>query len=565
MRRSGPRVLGFSGPRVRLAWLLAACLVAAGQVATAQQTTPPPATVESEFAAAAVQGETPAAPPATLKYANRPIVEFRAAVLGRAPAERATAARQLIKRLVDADTTGPVENRTVGPVMMVSIGGQDVFAVVPADVDTLTGETLASTATRAATSLQIAMAEVAEARRPRDLAGEILQVLLATAAFVAICWFLIKARTRLGDRFGGAATRKLQASKVADDELVRSSRIIEFVQRIVSAVVWGLVAFATYSWLTFSLRRFPYTRFWGESLREFLLSRLSLVVGAIIGALPGIFMVVVILLVTRFVARLVTLFFRAIQEGRLDVGWLYPETAIPTKKLIVMAVWLFGAAMAYPYVPGSDSEAFKGISLLTGLMLSLGSSGLIGQVMGGFTLTYSRALRRGDFVSVGDVQGTVTQLGTLSTKIRTVRNEDVTIPNQVVVSQIVTNYSRDVENGVFVGTDVTLGYDVAWRQVEALLLMAAGRTAGIRRQPAPVVRQAALQDAYIKYTLLFCLENPATRISTLAAVHGNILDAFNEYGVQITSPNYEADPTDRKIVPKDQWFAAPAKPSSNDR
>jgi len=186
-------------------------------------------------------------------------------------------------------------------------------------------------------------------------------------------------------------------------------------------------------------------------------------------------------------------------------------------------------------------------------------------VMGGFTLTYSRALRRGDFVSVGDVQGTVTQLGTLSTKIRTVRNEDVTIPNQVVVSQIVTNYSRDVENGVFVGTDVTLGYDVAWRQVEALLLMAAGRTAGIRRQPAPVVRQAALQDAYIKYTLLFCLENPATRISTLAAVHGNILDAFNEYGVQITSPNYEADPTDRKIVPKDQWFAAPAKPSSNDR
>ena len=114
-----------------------------------------------------------------------------------------------------------------------------------------------------------------------------------------------------------------------------------------------------------------------------------LVVNAILGALPGLFMVVIILLVTRFVARLVTLFFRAIQEGRLDVGWLYPETAIPTKKLIVMAVWLFGAAMAYPYVPGSDSEAFKGISLLTGLMLSLGSSGLIGQVMGGFTLTYS--------------------------------------------------------------------------------------------------------------------------------------------------------------------------------
>ena len=548
--------------RLRAAWLLAVCVVAAGQVAIAQQTTP--ATVENQVAAAAMQSDAPAAPAATLKYANRPIVEFRAAVLGRPPAERAIAARQVIDRLVEVNTLGPVETRSVGPIMMISIGGQDVFGVVPADVDTLAGDTLATTTSRAATNLQTALTEVAEAQRPSDLAWEILQVLLATAAFVAICWFLLKTRTRLAERFGGVASRRLHASKVADDEFVRSSRIIEFLQRIVSAVVWVLVLFATYSWLTFSLRRFPYTRFWGESLREFLLSRLSLVINAILGALPGLFMVVIILLVTRFVARLVTLFFRAIQEGRMDVGWLYPETAVPTRKLVVLAVWLFGAAFAYPYVPGSDSDAFKGISLLTGLMLSLGSSGIVGQVMGGFTLTYSRALRRGDFVSVGDVQGTVTQLGTLSTKIRTVRNEDVTIPNQVVVSQIVTNYSRGEEQGVFVGTDVTVGYDVAWRQVEALLLLAAARTERVRRQPAPVVRQAALEQAFIKYTLLFCLEDPTTRVPTLAAVHSNILDAFNEYGVQITTPNYEGDPTERKVVPKDQWFPAPAKPTGND-
>jgi len=551
--------------RLRAAWLLAVCVVAAGHVAIAQQTTPTPPTVESEFATAAVQTGTAAAPPATLKYANRPIVEFRATLLGRAPSERAIAARQVIDRLVDANTFGVVETRSVGPVMMVSIGGQDVFGIVPADVDTLAGDTLAAATSRAASSLRTALTEVEEAGRPSDLAWEILQFLIATAAFAAVCWFLVRGRAHLAERFGGVASRRLHASKVGDDEFVRSSRIIEFLQRIVSAVVWGLVLFATYSWLTFSLRRFPYTRFWGESLREFLLSRLSFVVSGILDALPGLFMVVVILLVTRFVARLVTLFFRAIQEGRIDVGWLYPETAVPTRKLVVLAVWLFGAAFAYPYVPGSDSEAFKGISLLTGLMLSLGSSGVVGQVMGGFTLTYSRALRRGDFVSVGDVQGTVTQLGTLSTKIRTTRNEDVTIPNQVVVSQIVTNYSRGEEEGVFVGTDVTVGYDVAWRQVEALLLLAAARTGGVRRQPNPVVRQAALEQACIKYTLLFCLEDPKTRIPTLAAVHRNILDAFNEYGVQITTPNYEGDPTERKIVPKDQWFPAPAKPTGNDR
>ena len=546
------------------AWLLAACVVAAGPVATAQQTTAKQAAVETELAAAAVQSDTRAGIPAVLTYANRPIIQFRAVVFDRTPAERAASAQQAIDRVVDAGTLEPIETRAIGPAIMVAIAGQDVFAIVPADVDSLSGETLASTTSRAASRLQTALAETAEARRPRDLAWAVVQVVLATIVFSTICWSLLRARTRLAERLGGAASRRLRASKVTDDEFVQSSRIIEFLQRIVSAVVWALVLFATYTWLTFSLRRFPYTRFWGESLRGFLLDQLSVVGKAILYALPGLVMVVVILLATRFVARLVGLFFRAIHEGRIEVPWLHADTAMPTRKLVVLGIWLFGAAIAYPYVPGSDSEAFKGISLLTGLMLSLGSSGLVGQVMGGFTLTYSRALRRGDYVAVGDVMGTVTQLGTLSTKIKTPKNEYVTIPNQVLVSQIVTNYSREAEAGVFVGTDVTIGYDVAWRQVEALLLLAAARTEGVRRQPTPVVRQAALGEFYIKYTLLFCLENPSSRIPTLAAVHANILDAFNEYGVQITAPNYEADPTERKVVPPEKWYPAPAKHTGND-
>ena len=222
--------------------------------------------------------------------------------------------------------------------------------------------------------------------------------------------------------------------------------------------------------------------------------------------------------------------------------------------------------IAYPYLPGSDSDAFKGMSVFVGLVVSLGSSGIVNQVMSGFTLTYSRALRAGDFVAVGDVEGTVSQVGTLSTKIMTAKGEDVTIPNALVVSQTVTNYSRFADtDGVFVPTDITIGYDVPWRQVQALLLLAAARTPGVRREPAPVVRQAALEDAYIRYTLQFCLEHPTQRRKTLAAVHANILDAFNEYGVQITSPNYEADPAAPKVVPRDHWFAAPAAPTPRRR
>ena len=172
----------------------------------------------------------------------------------------------------------------------------------------------------------------------------------------------------------------------------------------------------------------------------------------------------------------------------------------------------------------------------------------------------SRALRLGDFVKIGEVEGSVVHLGTLATKIKTAHNEDITIPNAVVVSTATTNYSRHAaEDGVFIPTSLTVGYDVPWRQVRGLLLAAAEKTPGIRVKPPPAVRQSTLLESAVEYTLLVCLEQPPTRGHVLAASHANILDAFNEYGVQIMSPRDETDPTSRKTVPKSDWFAAPAR------
>ena len=181
------------------------------------------------------------------------------------------------------------------------------------------------------------------------------------------------------------------------------------------------------------------------------------------------------------------------------------------------------------------------------------------QIMSGFMITYSRALRTGHFVRIGDVEGTVTHLGVLSTKVKTLWQEEVTIPNAVVVAQTTIDYSRlsDTE-GVFTPTSVTIGYDAPWRQVHALLLLAAQRTVGLRRAPKPVVLQASLEDFYVKYTLIVCLERQQSRLITLDALHSNIQDLFNEYGVQIMSPNYVLDPAAPKVVPKQNWFAAPA-------
>jgi small-conductance mechanosensitive channel len=296
-------------------------------------------------------------------------------------------------------------------------------------------------------------------------------------------------------------------------------------------------------------------------LRAFLFGHAKDALVAMAEALPGLFTVLLIALLTRIATRAGQVFFNAIEEGRIVVHPKFAETAQPTRKLLTASLWLFALAIAYPYQPGSNSDGFKGVSVFVGLVVSLGSSGLVNQMMSGLTLTYSRAVRRGDYVAVGGVEGTVMDLGTLSVKIRTAQAEDVTIPNAVVVSQVVTNYSRLAQSeGVFVPTSVTIGYDTPWRQVEAMLLLAASRTPGVRRDPAPYVRNSSLEDPYIKYTLLFCLEIPAERLDVLGDLNANVVDAFNEYGVQIMSPRYFADPSAPKVVPKEQWYSAPAKP-----
>ena len=537
-----------------------AALATASSSVEAQTGQAPDAALDAAIAAAAA-AEATVGPPATLTYANRPIVQLRASLLGRPPEERVAAGRVTLDRLAAEGVTGPVQAREIGIVVSLEVSGRRIVAIMPADVDPLIGETPASVAGAAAQRLQLALNEAAELRRPRQLLIGGLQALVVTLIALAIGFLLRKGRRSASDRIAATAHRRLQAAKIGDAEFVRSSRIIEFFHRLLGAVLWVLSILLAYVWLTYVLRRFPYTRPWGEALRAFLLNQLASMGEAILQALPGLFTVLLILLITRFMVRLEHLLFQAVEDGRVSLPGLYPETAQSTRKLLTVGLWLFAVAISYPYLPGSDSDAVKGMSVFIGLVVSLGSSGIVNQVMSGFTLTYSRALRVGDFVAVGDVEGTVTQVGTLSTKITTIKGEDVTLPNAVVVSHTVTNYSRFADaEGVFVPTEITIGYDVPWRQVHALLLLAAARTPGVRREPAPVVRQSALEDFYVRYTLLFCPEQPAQRRKTLANVHANILDAFNEYGVQITSPNYEADPKTPKIVPRDQWFAAPAVP-----
>jgi small-conductance mechanosensitive channel len=333
--------------------------------------------------------------------------------------------------------------------------------------------------------------------------------------------------------------------------------------RAVDAIAMLLVLVITYPWLTYVLRRFPYTRPWGESLRSALVSTGLSVGRRVLDSLPDLLTVLAIVVITRFVVRLSNYLFDAVEHERVVVRGIYPEIAQPTRRIVAVLLWLLALVVAYPYLPGSGSDAFKGVSVFIGVIISLGSSGIMNQIMSGLTITYSRALAVGDFVKIGEIEGTVEHIGFLSLKIKTERREAITIPNALVVATSTTNYSRfAAREGVKVSTSVTIGYDTPWRQVEALLLLAANRSPGVRKEPPPVVRQTALLDFYVKYTLLVCLDDPRKRVPILHALHANILDAFNEYGVQITSPNYESDPDEAKVVPRSQWYAAPAAPAA---
>jgi small-conductance mechanosensitive channel len=232
----------------------------------------------------------------------------------------------------------------------------------------------------------------------------------------------------------------------------------------------------------------------------------------------------------------------------------------------VGAVWLFAVAMAYPYLPGSETEAFKGLSVLVGLMLSLGASNLVGQLASGLILTYTRTFHNGEYVRIDQHEGTVMSLGTFTTRIRTGMGEELTISNSQVLGAVTHNYSRAVKGrGFIIDTTVTIGYDTPWRQVYAMLVEAARRTPGVLADPPPQVFQIALSDFYPEYRLVCQAvpDQPRPRAEVMSLLHANVQDVFNEHGVQIMSPHYLGDPESAKIVPPSHWYAPPAKPPAS--
>jgi len=498
--------------------------------------------------------------PAELTLANRHIFTMRSAGLAASPAVRALTVQENIESIVRRGGPLEVTTRALPEGIAVMLDGSLVFRVLQGDADPELGDNVQLVTDAAVHNLRTALAEMHELRDSGRLARAVGYALLATLAFAGLMWALWRGYATLARRIRGFVTRRAeQLSSGWSRHVAGRVGVTNLATVPLRMLAWLVTLLLLYEWLTLVLGFFPYTRPWSERLLGRLLNALGRFGSGMLEAIPGLVFVMLIFFVTRFVIRVMRVFFEGVQAGRVEVGWVDDATARPTERLLTAIIWLFALVAAYPYLPGSGSEAFKGIGVFVGLMLSIGASGIVNQAVSGLMLMYTRALRPGEFVQIGETEGTVTAVGFLNTQIETLRHELINIPNAVIASSVTRNYSRLArDGGVRVATKVTIGYDTPWRQVQAMLLMAADRTASLVKDPAPKVLQTALQDFYVEYTLLVTVPDPSQKYAALSELNAHIQDVFNEHGVQIMSPNYEADPAAPKLVPKEKWFEPPA-------
>lgn len=261
----------------------------------------------------------------------------------------------------------------------------------------------------------------------------------------------------------------------------------------------------------------------------------------LIGYLPNLFTIVFIVLIARFVIRTIGLIFEGIQGRRIHLKNFYPEWADTSFSIIKMLIYVLTAVIVFPYLPGSSSPAFQGISIFVGVLVSLGSTTAVANVVAGVVLTYTRAFNVGDQVEVADTRGRIIERSTFVTRIQTLKNVIVSVPNSMVLNNNIINYSKNMgQTGLLVHTNITIGYDVPWQKVNELLITAASKTEGIASHPEPFVLQAALQDNYVNYEVNGWTRKPEELPKIYSDLHANILDEFHGHNVEITSPAYRA-------------------------
>lgn len=437
-----------------------------------------------------------------------------------------------------------------------------LMSVVDADA-TLEGVDPPTLAAMHAQRIRDAILQFRVDRSPEAIQAAATRFALATLIVVPALWIFVRLMRKLQHLLESRYRERVRNVSIQSFEIVQANKIWGSIAALMSTIRMLALAAFGYIYLHYVLGLFPWTRPTAQNLLEYLTQPLGSIGRALLDAIPDLIFIAIIVLAARYGLRLIRLFFDAIGKGGVTLAGFDRDWATPSYRLVRLAAIVLTAVVAYPYIPGSGSEAFKGISIFLGVMFSIGSSSFISNIIAGYALIYRRAFKVGDRVQIDDVIGDVEQTRLQVTHLRSLKNEEVIVPNSLILNSKVVNYSSLAgRGGLILHTTVNIGYDVGWRKVAGLLLLAARRTTGLLLEPEPFVLQKSLGEFAVTYELNVYCSEAQTMARVYTALHASILDVFNEHGVQIMTPAYEGDPPQPKLAPKDQWALAPAAPTA---
>lgn len=391
--------------------------------------------------------------------------------------------------------------------------------------------------------MQAALRQYRQARKPAQLLRHTLYGLIGTAALLAF-WFAVVALSgRLFPLLRHLIAARVPAARLQGVEIITAKTIAQLSLQVLMFIRLLILLIGFFYYTAFVLRLYPWTRAAGEEIISHFYASTELVLAAIGNYLPNLFVISFIVFTAYYLLRVIRPFFIAIDRGTLVIPSFYAEWGKPTYNLLMALVIALAAVLAFPYLPGFNSPAFQGVSVFLGLLLSLGSTSAITNVIGGIILIYTRAFRIGDHIRVDNVIGDIIEKNFLAVRICTPANQIITIPNAVLLTNKVVNYNlaaREMDRSLILQTTITLGYDVPWRHAHDLLIRAALATGQILHQPPPFVLQTKLDNHCISYQLNACTSDPNQMVLIYSELHQHIQDGFAASGIEILSPTYAA-------------------------
>lgn len=366
-------------------------------------------------------------------------------------------------------------------------------------------------------------------------------VLLVIGIAWAMIWLIGKGYSKLLLFINSKKDKWLKNLSYKDYTFLTAEQELQVVLFLVKIFRWFVYAVLLYITLPIIFSIFPFSRDWADALFHLIWSPFKGVLIAIWEYLPNLFSILVIYFVMKYVIRFVRYIFHEIEAEKLKLSGFHADWAMPTYSIVNFLLYAFMFVLIFPYLPGSDSNIFKGVSVFIGVLFSLGSSSAIANMVAGLVITYMRPFKIGDRIKIGDVTGDVVEKTLLVTRIRTIKNEVITIPNSSVLNGNTTNYSSEaIEKGLIIHTTVTIGYDVPWKDMHQALIDAALRTNLILDEPKPFVLQTSLEDFYVSYQINAYTREAGKQALIYSNLHQNIQDVCNERGIEILSPHYRA-------------------------